>query len=343
MRLKGKIIKILANFYYVQDDTNKIWECFARARLLKEGKLLFVGDRLEIEVTGKDQAVIVDLEERKNRISKPPVANIDQVLVVFSTLEPEFDFYNLDRYISFVEYELPNGRILICINKTDLKKININDVYEKSGHDVFYISALTKEGINELAKYLVNKTTVLAGPSGVGKSSIIKALAPDLDIKIGTLSAIKTGKHITRNVQLINIDFDGESGYLVDTPGFSQFSFVGLNPHKILATFKELNNIGCDFHNCLHSSEEGCVIEELRKSKQIPESRLASYLNILEEIKSEVIYKTKEESKIKFIGSKTKGKAKYLPRIDQELRTKSRKKEKQELLKFDNNKEDDTA
>ena len=112
MRLKGKIIKILANFYYVQDDTNKIWECFARARLLKEGKLLFVGDRLEIEVTGKDQAVIVDLEERKNRIFKPPVANIDQVLVVFSTLEPEFDFYNLDRYISFVEYELPNGRIL---------------------------------------------------------------------------------------------------------------------------------------------------------------------------------------------------------------------------------------
>lgn len=334
MKLSGKIIKILANFYYVQDSENKIWECFARARLLKEGKFLFVGDELEIEISNPKQGIIVDLKNRKNKISKPPIANIDQVLVVLSTCEPDFDFYNLDRYISFVRYELPDGKIMICINKTDLKKIDINKTYEKSKCDVFYVSALTKEGLDDLASELVNKTTVLAGPSGVGKSSLIKALAPEEDIKIGSLSAIKTGKHITRNVQLISMSVRNKNGFLVDSPGFTQFSFAGLHAQKVLTTFPELNNIGCSYSNCLHDGEEGCIIEDLLQSGAIPESRFESYVRILEELKSEVIYGTKVESKTKSIGGKEKEKNKTLPKIDQENRTKSRKKEKQELIKL---------
>lgn len=330
MNLTGKITKILANFYYVQDANYKTWECFARSRLLKEGKLLFVGEVVEIECSTTTQGVIVDVKTRKNKLSKPPVANIDQVLVVFSTCEPEFDLYNLDRYLSFCRYELNNEQITILINKIDLKKININKIYKNSGFEVFYASALTKEGLDKLLANLINKTTVLTGPSGVGKSSLIKSLAPNIDIKVGSLSAIKQGKHITRNVQLISISNNGQEGFLVDTPGFTQINFSGQNPYKILKTFNELSNHGCSYNNCLHYDEEGCSIQKKIKAKLIPNSRFESYLKILEEVKSGVAYNTKEESKIKAIKGK-RGKSKYIPKIDEALRGESRRKMKQEL------------
>ena len=332
-RQEGKITKILANFYYVQDNENKVWECFARGRLLKEGKHLLAGDKLSFEPVGTSQGIIVDLKERKNKITKPPVANVDQVLAVFSTCEPDFDFYNLDRYLSYIRYELPVEEINICVNKIDLKKINVDKTYEKSNCKVIYVSALTKEGFETLKDKLVNKTTVLAGPSGVGKSSIIKALAPQEDIKIGSLSAIKTGKHITRNVQLIAVNVDGNKGFLVDTPGFTQLNFAGLDSGRLLTTFPELKNLGCNFSNCLHYDEEDCKAEVLVDSGILEQSRYQSYKNILEEVYSEIIYTKKTESKIKSIGGR-KGKNKFLPKIDSRLRSKSRKKERQGLIKM---------
>jgi len=335
MPLQGKIIKILANFYYVQDSENKVWECFARARLLKEGKLLFVGDLVVVEGSSSTQGVITDVLDRRNKIDKPPVANIDQVLVTFSTCEPELDFYNLDRYLTYIKYLLPEGNIRICLNKIDLKEINVDDIYKNSGFEISYVSALTKKGINELANHLKNKVTVLAGPSGVGKSSLIKSLAPDLDIAIGSLSSIKTGKHITRNVQLLQINHEGEYGYLIDTPGFSQFSFAALDPYKVLPAFKELSNAECEFSNCLHDGHEGCMVNEFINNGKLPESRHKSYLNILEDLKSETVYSTKEESKTKKVGGFKKDKTKTLPKIKGKLREKSRRKEKQDLIKFD--------
>lgn len=331
MNLSGKIITILANFYYVKDEENKIWECFARGRLIKEGKHLFVGDNVSIETTSDKQGVITDILARKNKVEKPPVANIDQVLVVFSTCNPEFDFYNLDRYLSFISYELPEEKILICMNKVDLKKIDLSSVYQNSGYEIIYVSALAKEGLDELGKKLVNKTTVLTGPSGVGKSSLINALKPELDLRVGPLSSINKGKQTTRNVQLIPVDFGNESGYLVDTPGFSQFSFTSLDPYKILSSFKEVNNIGCEFDNCLHVGEEGC---SLKNQKDIPESRASSYLSIIEESKEDVVYGNKSESKLKSTGGNI-GKNKFLPKINLEMRSKSRKKEKQEISKLE--------
>ena len=335
MKLTGKITKILANFYYVIDSENKTWECFARSRLLKEGKLLFVGDTVEIETSSSTQGVIVDVKDRKNKIAKPPIANIDQVLVVFSAFEPEFTYYNLDRYLSFIRYELPHEKITICINKIDLKKINVDKIYKNSGYDIFYVSALTKEGLDDLAYKLLTITTVLTGPSGVGKSTLLKALAPNEDIKIGSLSAIKQGKHITRNVQLIPFKHNNKYGFLVDTPGFTQISFASLNPRKILTTFKELNDLECNFNNCLHNDEEGCALQNLDKPEPVPESRLESYHKILLETQSEVTYGTKQESKTKAMREKGGGK-KFLPKIDEQLRAKSRKKEKQQISKIDN-------
>lgn len=338
MKTEGKITKILANFYYVQDHENKIWECFARSRLLKEGKFLFVGDVVEIETSSEIQGVIVELKERKNKIEKPPIANIDQVLVVFSTCEPEFDFYNLDRYLSFIRYELPNEKITICINKIDLKRIDINKNYKDSDYDIFYVSAITKEGLDKIALELVNRNTVLTGPSGVGKSSLIKALAPEKEIKIGSLSAIKQGKHITRNIELIPIKYKDKQGFLVDTPGFTQFSFAGLNSYKILDTFKELNNTGCSFSNCLHQTENDCALKTPEKLKLIPKTRFESYNKILEELNSKITYGTKKETKVKLVGGREKDKGKRLPKIEEVKRAKSRKKEKQklsQLVEFD--------
>lgn len=331
MNLNGKITKILANFYYVTDTENKVWECFARARLLKEGKYLFVGDNVEFETSDSKHGIIINVKDRKNKLSKPPVANIDQVITVFSSVEPDFDEYNLDRYLSFVRYELPDEKCLICINKIDLKKIDINKLYQKSGFDISHVSALTKEGLDSFAEKLKNKTSVLAGPSGVGKSSLIKALAPHASVLIGDLSSIKQGKHITRNVQLIDIKngHSGNESFLVDTPGFTQFSFGGLNLNQILTTFEDLKIIKCGFYNCLHNGEEGCVMEEMIKKGETSQSRYNSYLKILEEAKKEIIYSTKQESKAKSTG----GKDLSLPKIDHQKRAKSRKREKQDLLK----------
>ncbi len=332
MKLTGKIIKILANFYYVKDSTNKLWECFARGRLLKEGNYLFVGDDVEIETSDTMHGVIVSILERKNKISKPPVANIDQTVAVFSSADPDFDQYNLDRYLSFVRYELPSEKCLICINKIDLKEINIDKVYEKSGLEICYVSALTKEGLDDFLEKLRGKISVFTGPSGVGKSSLIKVLAPEADVQIGDLSSIKQGKHITRNVQLINISVDN-SGLLADTPGFTQFNFGGLNLKKILETFEDLRNIKCSFYDCIHNGEDGCQVSAMIEKGEISESRYQNYLKILVEAQEEIIYGTKQESKTKSIGGKDKSKTTKLLKIDQEKRAKSRKREKQDLLK----------
>lgn len=343
MKLEGKIIKILANFYYVIDNENYVWECFARGRLLKEGKLLFAGDRVEIETSGKTQGVIVNLLQRKNKISKPPVANIDQVIVVFSTCEPEFDFYNLDRYLSFIRYELSVEKIIVCINKTDLKKINIDRVYKGSNFNVFYVSALTKDGLDKFALELKDMTSVLTGPSGVGKSSLIKIFAQDESIVVGSLSSIKQGKHITRYTQLVPVKYNYIKGLLADTPGFTQFSFAALDPYKVLSTFNELNNLQCTFSSCLHNNEEGCSINKFIDSGIVPKSRYENYLKILYEVKSEIEYNTKEEEKVKTVGGESRKKdknlkgMKNLPKIDEELRKKSRKKMKQDIQKLDQN------
>ena len=330
----GKIIRILANFYYVKDKKEeKIWECFARNRLLKEGKSLYVGDNVLFEKTSSSQGVIVDLVERINRISKPSIANIDQVVVVFSTTEPDFDFYNLDRYLSFARFELPDKEILVCINKIDLKKIDITKMYKKTEFEIVYVSALNGDGLEVLRKKLTGKTSVMAGPSGVGKSSLIRALAPDIKIKIGELSSIKAGKHTTRVVELIEIKNGAESGLVADTPGFTQFSFEGLNQIKLLNTFNDLKKIECSFSNCLHKGEEGCIMEEAVQSEKISESRYESYLKILAEAEKEIIYGTKQESKVKFVGD-MKSKGLKIPKIEQEKKAKSRKKQKQELVKL---------
>lgn len=330
MILSGKVIKILANFFFVESLDGAVWECFVRSRAKKEGKEVLIGDEVIFEQISNNQGIITEVKNRRNKLIKPQVANIDLILIVFSSVKPELDLYNLDRYISYISYELFGSEIIICINKIDLKEITIDSIYDNTGIKTLYISARNKTGIDNLAQLLKNKNTLLTGPSGVGKSSIIKALIPNLKIEIGDLSSIDRGKHTTRNIELIKFRKNNDEGYIFDTPGFSKINFNGLDEKKILSTFPELLNLNCNYGNCLHLGEEGCMISEALK-KGLSKSRFNSYINIINECREENIYKTKVESKSKYSGSKSKN----IPKIEKKSREDSRRKQKQSIKELD--------
>ncbi|MBM7623314.1 ribosome small subunit-dependent GTPase A [Sporohalobacter salinus] len=289
---KGRIIKAYAGYYYVLSfENNKIYETKLRGRFRQEDFDFYVGDKVKFSVIDEKEetGVIEGLLPRATKLDRPAVANVDQVVLVFASQQPELNYRLLDRFLLLVEaYEF---EVLICLNKMDLvglekaKELMAN--YVDIGYRVVYTSAENNQGLSELKKELQNRLSVLAGPSGVGKSSLLNQLSPEAEMAVDEVSQkIKRGKHTTRHVELITLD---NSGLVVDTPGFTSLNIDFITKRELVYFFREMKEYisKCKFNDCLHFHEPKCRIKQAVQEGEIAQSRYDSYLNFLSEIEGE--------------------------------------------------------
>lgn len=319
--MEGQVFKIHSDFFYVNTDKG-ILECKLREILKKQKQDVLVGDFVALESVNLDamQAFISKVLPRDNFITRPRVANITQAIIVSSLKDPDLDFEQLNRYIAQCEYH--KIKPILCFNKNDLIDEHeiiekIESIYKPLGYELIFASALMNKGIKALSGVLKNNTSILCGLSGVGKSSIINMLSPDINIKTKTVSEkTKRGVHTTRHCELMQISDDN---YVVDTPGFSNLKFDFIMPNTVQDFFPEIKELSgdCKFNNCLHKNEAGCnVVKNLDK---IDDSRYKSYIKLVEEAleyKNKVTYSgTKTESKVKINQNKTMAKISNKKRI----------------------------
>ncbi len=288
--MTGKIIKGIAGFYYVHVPNKGVYECKARGLLRKQNIKPLIGDNVTIDIL-QNQAFkgnIIDILNRKNQLIRPTVANIEQVMIVFSVSSPKPNLNLLDRFIILIEKE--NIPISICFNKIDtlpfeeIEKMKM--VYENIGYEVYLTSTENGAGLKELSAALAGKTTVFAGPSGVGKSSILNTMQDEVTMETGEISQkSQRGKHTTRHAQLICYD---ETSYVVDTPGFSSLYIEDITESdlkKFFVEFSEYSN-ECRFSSCNHINEPDCAVKRAIDNNNIAQSRYDNYCIIYDELKN---------------------------------------------------------
>jgi len=293
--LKGKIIKGIAGFYYVHTPENGLlYECKAKGIFRKQNVKPLVGDDVEINTDNQPEGkgVITAILPRKNALIRPAVANVDQALVLFAAAEPDPNLNLLDRFLVMMQKQrVPT---YICFNKKDIvtnKEIStLKDIYQSCGYEVFTTSVINQDGISDIYRFLQGKTTVLAGPSGVGKSSLINEIVPDAMMETGKVSEkIKRGRHTTRHSELINVEQDT---YIMDTPGFSSLYINEIETDEIKNYYIEFlkyeNN--CRFIGCLHLNEPGCAVKEALEAGKISKQRYENYKLLYEELKNQRKY-----------------------------------------------------
>ena len=292
--MQGKIVKGIAGFYYVHVVESGVYECKAKGVFRKEKIKPLVGDNVEIEILNEDpkEGNIVKILPRKNELIRPAVANIDQALVVFAVAKPDPHFNLLDRFLVMMETkELP---VVLCFNKSDIADDalveKLRQIYEPAGYPLIFTSAREDDNIEEVREVLRGKTTAIAGPSGVGKSSIINLLQPEANMETGDIShKIERGKHTTRHSELFPID--GES-YIMDTPGFSSLYVNDFEKEELKYYFPEFAEYEgrCRFNGCDHVHEPGCAVKAAVKEKKIHEIRYQDYIEMYEELKKKRRY-----------------------------------------------------
>lgn len=287
--MHGKIIKGIAGFYYVSVVGSGVYECKAKGIFRKEKCRPLVGDEVEIEVLEEEDKTgnIIEISKRKNELIRPAVANIDQALVIFAVTDPVPHLNLLDRFLVMMEQAgIP---VVLCFNKTDIaeeKDIEmLRSTYEKCGCDMIFLSARKEENIDVLKKILEGKTTTVAGPSGVGKSSIINLLVPEANMETGSISRkISRGKHTTRHSELFSLD---EHSYIMDTPGFSSLYTDNYEPEELRFLFPEFREYEgkCRFQGCMHVHEPDCAVKQALADGMISPGRYQNYKDMLEESK----------------------------------------------------------
>lgn len=280
--MKGTIIKGIGGFYYVKTSQN-VYECKARGLFRKQRITPMIGDKVEIETDG-EKGSIVDIFDRTSYLVRPPVANIDTMLLVVAAASPEPNLFLIDKML--VNAEINNIRPAICINKTDLeKREDIQRIYEKAGYRLFFVSAEKNEGIDELQDFLQGKTTAFAGLSGVGKSSLLSIITED-KLETGSVSEkIRRGKHTTRHVELFELP---DGGFVLDTPGFSSLEVEGIKADELWQYFPEMNDSAnkCRFRGCSHINEPDCFVKDKLLSGKLSQERYESYKQLYEQLKS---------------------------------------------------------
>ena len=282
--IQGKIIRGIGGFYYVHVKGRGVYECRAKGIFRKDKTKPLVGDNVKIRVISEEDKTgnIEEIEDRKNSLIRPAVANIDQALVIFAADKPKPNLNLLDRFLITMEkQEIPT---IICFNKCDLvgsKETELlTDIYGKSGYTVLLTCALTQEGIAEILSVLTGKTTSVAGPSGVGKSSLVNLLQKDVQMETGVISEkIDRGKHTTRHSELIAVG--------MDTPGFSSIYMDRVEKEELRQYFIEFApyETACRFQGCAHIHEPECGVKEALAEGKISKLRYENYIRIYNEIK----------------------------------------------------------
>lgn len=286
---EGLIIKALSGFYYVLSD-EIIYQCKGRGLFRKKKQTPLVGDYVIFEAANLTDGYVTELLPRKNELIRPPVANIDQALITVSAKEPPFSAKLLDRFLVLVEFHKIEPIILITkmdlVNKAEQETIaNYVENYRKLGYRVELLSDKGTQNPQLFTELLQDKVSVMAGQSGVGKSSFLNRLNPELTIETAEISSsLGRGKHTTRHVELIDI----LGGMVADTPGFSSLDFDQIELEQLPFCFREINHYRnfCKFRGCMHVNEPKCVVKEALANGEIKEDRYQHYVEFYQEIKS---------------------------------------------------------
>ena len=283
---EGVITKGIGGFYYVK-TADGILECKARGRFRKEKILPYVGDRVVVHAVNETEGSIDEILPRKNQLIRPPVANIERLVLVMAITAPEPDLKIVDKLL--VTAESKEIETAICINKTDLdsgeKTRGFREIYEKAGYPVMEVSAENETGLDEVCRFLQGKISAFAGNSGVGKSSIL-SLVTNRRLETGVISdRTERGKHTTRHVELLELPF---GGFVLDTPGFSNIEVSGLTADDVRFLFPEIEKLEgkCRFRGCRHVAEPGCAVTEQVKTGLIASSRYQNYKDLAVQLAS---------------------------------------------------------
>ena len=289
--MHGKILKGIAGFYYVETDSKEIYECKAKGIFRKANIKPLVGDDVDIDITSDEEKTgnITDIFTRKSQLLRPPVANVDQAVILFAIVKPNPSYNLLDRFLIMMRQQ--NLPVIICFNKQDIatkqEQESLKTSYENCGYKVLFISVKEERGLDELKKLLIGKTTTLAGPSGVGKSSLLNKLVPDADMQIGELSKkIERGKNTTRHSELFFMD---KNSYVIDTPGFTSLEMRDVTTDNLMDFYPEFAfyEPKCRFGGCSHIAEPDCGVKEAVENGEISKVRYENYKLLYEELKNQ--------------------------------------------------------
>ena len=292
--MQGKIVKGISGFYYVHVVESGIYECKAKGIFRQQKMKPLVGDDVEIDIISEEKKTgnVAAILPRKNALIRPAVANVDQALLNFAAASPNPNFNLLDRFLVMMgRQDVP---VILCFNKCDLiteeQQQEIASIYEASGCKILFVSAKKELGLKELQEILEGKTTTVAGPSGVGKSSLINLLAPEACMETGEISKkIERGRHTTRHAELIQLKGDG---YIMDTPGFSSLYLPEMEKEELQDCYPEFAAFEpyCRFQGCSHISEPDCGVKEALSEGKIHPVRYENYCQLYGELKDRKKY-----------------------------------------------------
>ncbi|AEP86566.1 MULTISPECIES: ribosome small subunit-dependent GTPase A [Bacillus] len=290
---EGKIIKALSGFYYVLDeseDSDKVIQCRGRGIFRKNKITPLVGDYVVYQAENDKEGYLLEIKERTNELIRPPICNVDQAVLVFSAVQPSFSTALLDRFLVLVEAN--DIQPIICITKMDLiEDQDTQDAiqayaedYRNIGYDVYLTSSKDQDSLADIIPHFQDKTTVFAGQSGVGKSSLLNAISPELGLKTNEISEhLGRGKHTTRHVELIHTS----GGLVADTPGFSSLEFTDIEEEELGYTFPDIRekSSSCKFRGCLHLKEPKCAVKQAVEDGELKQYRYDHYVEFMTEIK----------------------------------------------------------